>query len=255
MDFICVSVRVPKCGSSSLSRILAQAFAGRRTFFMYDTFNPDTAMSALQRLRFRRSQARNLFRRYRTGDAHKVFEIISREAANGDLIGGGHIDFQSVRANVKRPLKMVTLLRDPAARSLSEYNYARQSYANRNIFNRWDTGVMPKVAGARDFGGFLDFLFEHREAYGNLASRYVGWNGAEDLAGYFSRNVFHCGVLEESERFAAGLSEKMGKRLEFPHQNRLQREAAAEITRAQRSKIEQIYPLDFTLYEWVRERI
>jgi hypothetical protein len=252
MDFICVSVRIPKSGSSSLSRLLGDAFAGRRTFFMYDTLNPDIGMSRLQAMRYRRSQARNLFRRYRTGDVETVFAKISAEAANGDLIDGGHMDFASVQANVSRPLKMITLMRDPVARSRSEYNYARQSFSNRNIFNRWDTGVLPKVAGRRDFDGFLDFLLAHRDRYGNIASRFIGWDGTSDLAALFEANVFHAGVLEESARFAAGLSEKMGKPLSFPLSNRV--ESAREITKAQRSKIEQICPLDFTLYEWVRTR-
>ena len=254
MDFICVSVRVPKSGSSSLSRLLADAFAGHRTFYLYDTFNADILASAFQRMRYRRSLARNLFRRYGTADQAKVYETILKEAMNGDLIDGGHIDFLSVTANVKRPLKQITLLRDPVERSRSEYNYALQSARSKNFFSRIDTGLMPKAAHTRDFDGFLDFLLEYRDAYNNLACRYIGWNGTDDLGDYFARNVFHAGVLEESDRFAAGLSKKMGKRLEFPHRNRVESESAGEVTRARRRKIEQIYPLDFKLYEWVRER-
>ncbi len=252
MDFVAVSVRVPKSGSSSLSRILADAFAGARIFYLYNTLDPDSTISALQRWRYRRSLTRNLRRRYRTRDLAKVYAKISTEAANGDLIDGGHIDFATVRARVNRPLKMITLLRDPVERVRSEYNYARQAMGTKNIFNRFDAGVMPKIASRNDFSGFLDFLFEHREAYGNLASRYIGWNGKEDLAGYFARNVFHAGVLEDSERFAADLSKKIGKPLTFPQINRVKTPTATEITKSQRSRIEQIYPLDFTLYEWVQ---
>ncbi len=254
MDFVCVSVRVPKCGSSSLSRLLANAFAGARTFYLYNTLDPDGAFSPLQRWRYRRSLGRNLRKHYRTADQAEVYARIAREAANGDLIDGGHIDFASVAANVKRPLKMITLLRDPVERSRSEYNYARQAFGTKFFFNRFDAGVMPKVAGRRDFDGFLDFMLEYRERYGNLASRYVGWDGQEDLSAYFARNVFHSGVLEEPEHFAAGLSEKLGKPLSFPHVNRVESEIARDITPAQRSKIEQIYSNDFTLYEWVRAR-
>ena len=255
MNFIAVSVRIPKCGSSSLSRLLADAFEGHRTFYLYDTRNPDTEVSALQRLRYRRSLSRNLRRHYGISDQKKVYETIAREAANADLIDGGHIDFLGVCANVPRPLKMITLVRDPVERSRSEYNYARRSFASRNVFGRLDTGVMPKLAGTRDYDGFLDFLFEHRAIYGNLASRYIGWDGAANLSDYFLRHVFHAGALEESERFASELSEKMGKRLAFPHANRVENNAANPVTRAQRGRIEQIYPLDFTLYEWVRARV
>lgn len=252
MDFVAICIRIPKCGSSSLSRLLREAFAGRRTFYLYNTLDPDSSISALQRWRYRRSLSRNLRRRYRTTDQSKVYDTISNEAANGDLIDGGHIDFATAAANVKRPLRMITLLRDPAERSRSEYNYARQAMRSKNIFNSFDAGVMPKIASRHDFDGFLDFLFEHREAYGNLASQFVGWNGKDDLGDYFARNVFHAGVLEESDRFAEILSQKMERKLEFPHRNRVKMEIAIELTRAQRSRIEQIYPQDFALYEWVR---
>lgn len=252
-DFIAVSVRVPKSGSESLRTLLAQAFSGQSTFFLPNTRDPDGELSWLQRLRGIRSRRKNLYRHYRVVDFASAYARIARDAQRGDLIDGGHIDFASVTANVARPLKIITLLREPYERSRSEYNYARASYFKKPAWGRLDAGIMPKAAARYDFDGFLDYLIEHRAQYENIASRYIGWDGMEDLAGYYARHVFHSGVLEDSEKFARALSQKMGVPLSFPHENRTVRAAANEITAAQRTRIEKLYPHDFVLYEWQRD--
>jgi Sulfotransferase domain len=249
---VLVCVRIPKSGSESLGRLVRDAFADRRRFYLPTTYDADGQISAFQRARFARSRLRNLLARYRVFDIADACEIIDAQAANGDLIEGGHIDFGAARAHIGRPLKMITLFRDPAQRSLSEYNYARQVYERRNPLRRFTAALMPKMAGTRDFDGFLDFMDEHRAVYGNIASRYIGWDGDEKLGSYFARNVFHAGLLEQRDRFARELSEKTGKPLAFPHENSTTRRTETAITAAQRAKIERIYARDITLYEWAR---
>ena len=54
--------------------------------------------------------------------------------------------------------------------------------------------------------GYLDCLLERREAYGDLASRHLGWDGAQPLNLFFADKVFHAGVLEDAAGFAFGLA-------------------------------------------------
>lgn len=255
IDCICVSVRVPKSGSASLSEMLRAAFVFHRIFYLPNTLDPDAAFSAFQRHRGRRSRRRNLFRHYRSISMDHAYHVIAREAADGDLIDGGHLDFPSVSAHIPRRLKMITLLREPVARVLSEYNYSRQGYFKKPWFNRFDAGVLHKAAARWSFAGYLDFLGEHGELWGNLASTYVGWDGAEDLAAFFARNVFHAGVLEEPQRFAAGLSQKLGVPLTFPHHNRTTMTTTRDVGAAELARIERLYARDFALYRWVLERV
>ena len=253
--FVCVCVRVPKSGSASLTAILKDGFAGRRTFLLPDMLAPDSTFSLLQRYRAGRSRLQNLWRDHRVLSLTKACEKITREAADGDLIDGGHIDFLRTQSRIHRRLKMITILRDPAARALSDYNYSRQGYFKKPWFNRFDAGILPKAAARYSFEGYLDFLTEYGGHYGNLASRYVGWNGFDDLALFFRRNVFHAGVLEKQQRFAQRLSEKLGRRLAFPHENRTGTVTALKITAAERAKIERLYARDFVLYDWMRDRL
>jgi hypothetical protein len=253
-DCVLVSVRVPKSGSSSLSHLLRAAFSDGAVFPVPNTLNLDGRSSILQQFRFIRSRTQNLLKHYRTPRLSRAFEIISHRAAPGDLIDGGHIDFASVKAGVTRDLKMINTVRDPAERCRSVYNYARMAYHAKPRLARLDAGVMPKTAARYSFDGFVDFLLDRRVQYGDIACRYIGCANPEDFREYFSRNVFLAGVLEEKNVFAKRLSDMLGKALRFPHENQTQKPAIATISRSQRARIEQIYPGDFALHEWVRSR-
>lgn len=246
--FLCI--RIPKSGSQSLVRGLEAAFAGRRIFYVPNTLDPDSRVSRLQRLRFLRARFQNLWRHYGTASIRAVWAKIGREALSGDLLMGGHVDFLSARANLARPLKIITLLREPIARARSEYDYMRRAYGRKPRLNRFDASVLHKRAGRLDFDSYLDFLFAHRAIYGDIASQYIGWNGIDDLAQFFQRNVFHCGVLERSDDSARVLSEKLGRPFVLPTENRTAGERP-EITARQRALLEQIYARDMALYDWV----
>jgi hypothetical protein len=249
MDFICLCIRVPKCGSSSLNHALNAAFADRRTFFLPDTLHMDGQFSAFHDWRFRRAVRRALRGNYGDPRMAKALETIGAQARPGDLISGGHFDYVSVKAALPIPARIITILRDPVDRCVSEYNYARAGYLRRGFLQQIDSKAQAKIAARYSLVGYLDYLLERREAYGDLASRLLGWDGAEPLKAYFAANVFHAGVLEESADFAYGLSEKLGKPINFPWDNStLVREADGADAEARR-RIEQLYPRDIALYE------
>lgn len=247
--FLCV--RIPKSGSQSLVRGLTDAFARQQIFYVPNTLDPDSRVSRLQRLRFLRARFQNLSRNYGMVSMRAVWARIDRDARPGDLLMGGHADFRTVLANVHLPLKIITLLREPIARASSEYDYMRRGYAQKPWLNRFDASVLHKRAGRLDFDSYLDFLFAHREIYGDIASQYLGWNGADDLATFFARHVFHCGVLERNEEFARGLADKLRRPFALPVENRTVGERP-DITARQRSLLEQIYARDMKLYNFVQ---
>ena len=246
-------VRVPKSGSASLMRGLAEAFAGRRIFYLPNTLDPDSLVSPLQKLRFLRARFQNLQRHYRTGSMRSLWTRINRDAEAGDLLMGGHADFRTVRAHIAQPLKIITLLREPLARARSEYDYMRRGQLRKTPLRRFDSSVLHKAAGRYDFDSYLDYLFDRRAIYGDIACQYLDWNGSEEISEYFARHVFHCGVLERSADFASGLAEKLGRPFSLPHENR-EPAQRPDITASQRAKLEQIYQRDIGLYEWVSNR-
>jgi hypothetical protein len=242
---------VPKSGSASLMRGLDQAFGSEHIYYLPNTLDLDGQVSRPQRLRFWRSRFQNLFRHYRHFSMRAACERIAREAPEGDLVMGGHIDFQTANGLIARRLKIITLLREPTTRVHSEYDYLRRNYLRKPRLNRFDASVLHKAAARYDFDAFLDFLSAHQGVYGDIACRYMGWDGVEDLPAFFSRHVFHCGILERSDEYARRLAEKLGRPFSLPHENREVSERAP-ITFAQRAKLERIYARDLVLYEWVR---
>ncbi len=230
------------------------AFSDRRIFYLPHTLGHEAKLSPLQKLRFHRSQVRNLWAHYGTCDLATACRHIEAWALDGDLITGGHIDFPSVRANIGRRAKMITLFRDPATRCRSEYDYCRRTYLTKPLLWRFDSSPKHKIASRYSFEGYIDFLLEHTGTYGNLAARYIGWDGKESLHGFFADHVFHSGVMEESGAFARGLGRKMGVPIHFPHDNR-GKSAAMRIGIGERAKIARLYPQDFELYEWQLARI
>ena len=246
--FLCL--RIPKSGSQSLTRGLEAAFAGRHIFYVPNTLDPDSRVSLPQRIRFLRARWQNLFRHYRTVSMAAVWARIEREAAPGDLLMGGHVDFRTARTRLSWPLKIIALLREPIARARSEYDYMRGGFLRKSRFNRFDASVLHKRAGRLDFDSYLDFLSAHRAVYGDIACQYIGWDRSEDLAQFFARNVSHCGVIERSEDFARRLSEKLSRPFALPVENRTAGERLA-ITHRQRALLEHIYARDLALYNWV----
>ena len=249
MDFICFCVRIPKGGSRSLAEAVKPAFAQRQIFYLPDTLNLDGELSTFQRLRFRRAQAKNLWRHYRTPSLEKAFAVINEKARGGDLIAGGHADFPTGRAHISMPAKIITILRDPMSRVVSEYHYVRRSYFRKNPLFRFNNKLLRKIAGRNDFSGYLAFLLEHKNVYGNIACRYLGWDGREPLPRFFAANVFHSGILEDNQAFARGLSEKLGRPIGFPHQN-LAEKFETSVGAKERAVAEKIYDRDFELYAW-----
>ena len=246
--FLCV--RVPKSGSASLMHGLADAFAERRIFYLPNTLDPDSKVSPLQKLRFLRARFQNLSRHYGSVSMRKAWAWINRDSTPGDLLMGGHADFRTVRAHIKQPLKIITLLREPVARARSEYDYMRRGQLRKTPLRRFDSSVLHKAAGRYDFDSYLDYLFDRRAIYGDIACQYLGWDSNEEISEFFARHVFHCGVLERTPEFAEGLAAKLGRPFALPHENR-EPARRPEITAAQRSKIEQIYSRDMAMYEWL----
>lgn len=253
MDFICLGVRIPKSGSASLIQLLREAFAGQQVFYLPDTLDPASRITSFQNWRFRKSQIRNLLKHYGTMGLKGAFAQINARANNGDLIAGGHVDFPTVQKNLEKDAKIITILRHPAERCRSEYDYSRRNYFKKNVLTRFDSKLLKKIAGKYSFTGYLDFLLEHADAYGDIACAYLGWDKKVSLADFYANNIFHSGVLEENRNFARGLSEKLGKKLSFPHRNRTAREEKSKIDSEARRKLERLYAKDFELYAWLRK--
>lgn len=244
-------LRIPKSGSCSLGRALARTLAGRRNFYVPNTLELDGRLSRLQHLRFRRSQMRNLMAHYRTRNLGHALRYIDHKSAPGDLLIGGHADFRTLSHHLSMPVKIVTILRNPLDRCRSEYHYSRCNFLRRSPLNRIDSGVLPRIAAKTDFDSYIDFLFDHREIYGNIATAYLGLQPWDEIGRFFQRHIFHAGVLEENAVFSNVLGEKLGAQVQFPHLNVSGSADHVAIGTRARRKIELLYARDYEIYEFL----
>lgn len=251
-EHLLLCLRIPKSGSCSLERALARTLVCRKSFYVPNTLDMDGRLSRLQHLRFRRSQARNLMAHYQTRSLGHALRQIDRKSAPGDLLAGGHADFRTLSHHLSMPLKIVTILRNPFDRCRSEYHYSRCGFLRRSPLGRMDSGVLPRMAAKADFDSYIDFLFDHREIYGNIATAYIGLQPWDEIGRFFQRHIFHAGVLEENAAFSRVLGEKLGAEIEFPHLNVSGSDQHVVIGTRARRKIELLYARDFEIYEFIR---
>lgn len=240
-------IRVPKSGSKSLSRIVAGAFPDRTTFYLPDTLGREAMISRWQAFRLWRSQAQNLSRRLNVLTLDAALAKIDAAAKPGDLLIGGHFDQPAVQSGLSLPVQSIVLLRDPAERARSDYNYARQGFLKKKPWQRFDAHLTAQAAGRYGFEGFLDFQLEHPEVFGDLASAYLGWLPGQPLEAVLP-TIWCWGVLEQAEAFANRMSDLTGRPLTLSQSNVTRQVEVLDISAAERRKIERLYARDLELH-------
>ncbi len=244
---ILACIRVPKSGSKSLSRIVAEAFPDRATFYLPDTLRREALISRWQGVRTWRSQAQNLSKHWGVVSLDAALAKIDAAAKPGDLLIGGHFDQPTVQAGLSRPVQSIVLLREPADRARSDYNYARQGFLKKKPWQRFDAHLTAQAAGRYGFEGFLDYQLEHPQVFGDLACAYLGWQAGTPLETVLP-TIWCWGVLEQSDAFAGRMSALAGRPLTFGQTNATRQVEVLDISAAERAKIERLYARDLELY-------
>ncbi|NBB15719.1 hypothetical protein GVN21_10170 [Caulobacter sp. SLTY] len=242
-------IRIPKSGSTSLTRMLGQAFEDRGRFYLPDTLRREASLSGWQAFRLWRSQTQNLVQKLGVLTLDAALRKIEAEGRPGDLIAGGHSDVATVRRRVTLPVRFVTLMREPAERARSDYNYARAGYLKKKPWQRFDAHILAGAAGRYDFAGFLDFQLDHPEVFGDLAAAYLGWPEGKSLDAHLTETLWDWATLETADKLAARLTARMGKPVAFGRHNKTQTIARSDISADERAKIERLCARDYELYQ------
>ena len=89
--------------------------------------------------------------------------------------------------------------------------------------------------------------------FANIAAQYMGISGSEDIPVRFREHVFQAGVIEELDAFRLGLTAKTGNDFPAVHTHRTSSITETAVSRETRSLLEQLFALDFEIYEYARE--
>jgi hypothetical protein len=251
-DALLAVIRTPKSASTSLVSIVLQAFPDARRFILPNTLNPEVTLSSFQRLRHLRHAARVTLNAHGIVGADRVFDLVNREGRGGDLLVGGHIDFDTCRRNTARKVRFITLVRNPIDRVVSEYLYLRAGHERKWMLAKIDSSIIAKTASRYSLQGYLDFLLERRHAFGDIACRHLGIAPDTDIAAHFAAHAYHFGTVDDLAAFADGLSRKTKRPVRAPHLNPTRKSATLVLSPDIRRKVERLYENDLALYEWCR---
>lgn len=247
-------MRIPKSGSTSLGKTVVAAFPKARLHALPDAEMSEHGLTALDRIRRRRTLARNLARRNGCTTYAAAIRKIEAEAQEGDLVSGGHLTraaFDMFEGHVRS----IVMLRDPGQRFLSEYNYSRKGYLKKPALLRFDASPKARLAGRHDLEGFAAAMEERRDVFGDIAARFLGIRSAEEIAPRFAADVYQFGVLEDMDGFRRALGERAGVDIPAMHHNATGDRRDKEIPAAVMRRLERLYALDFEIYAWAREQL
>lgn len=158
--------------------------------------------------------------------------------------------------NIQQKIKFVTLLRHPAVRCLSEYNYSRDAYLRKLPGIRFDAGLRAKIAARYSFDGYIDFLIEHRKTDGNISTQFLGLRSRQDISVFELQSVFHWGTLENHAHQRLQLHFKLKTPVlpEAIFRNRTIRRSVDSPSLAHMGRIHDLYLLDFENWEHIGQQ-
>lgn len=250
---VSVLVRIPKSGSTTLRRMMVAAYPEARLFTV-----PETGATAAARVtpyeafRNRRRRLKH-FLGYGALTEAGMWKRIAADVRDDDIVTG-HLRYGEP-AIPQADLRYVTLLRDPAARILSNYNYDRLGFQKRSpARRRYLTGQLQ--AAGRSFIDYLNYMAdEERRSVLPAVAYVVGDEASADPFDFLRERYFHWGVLERLDLFASGLAEKTGREVPLEWGNRTPERERSELTTDERRLIERVFARDIELYEKARAAV
>ncbi|TNE58885.1 MAG: hypothetical protein EP340_04150 [Alphaproteobacteria bacterium] len=249
-----VLVRVPKCGSTTLSTLFREAYPDAHHFVINGRGFGYERLGGIEKWREARKFRRKLRKEIGSSTPEDAWAKIDTTSKQDDIVRG-HFSYDEVKLHASAP-KFVTLLRDPVARLYSDYRYTRQGFLNKPFTSKLYHSGRQAAAGRYSFEGYLDFLEEHGFSYGAFLTHYtVGQVGASDPAQFLLDNYFLVGTVEDLACFRERFEEKTGRTAIDTRQNITKGDAPAEMSAAARKRAEAFCASDLAFYHAVARQL
>lgn len=253
-----VVIRVPKCGSTSLSKMMTSAMPQSKIFNIssadLDLMKEENEyISAFEQVRILKNKTLSNWKNHNCLSFDAVWNKTNKIIKNNDIVLGHFtVDAIQLQAVGKR---LVTVIRDPFERILSDYNYARLSYDKKpSVSKKYRTKAY--VAGNYSLEGYIDYLRESRPVYKRFMSRFIlGKNNIDDPVSFLEENYFSYGVLERMDLFVGDFHKKSGVELIQQKANVTNSKAIDDLSNSARKLIADFCEEDIHLYQCIRNVI
>jgi hypothetical protein len=177
----------------------------------------DRGFSLIEYLRSLRKFSRRALTTHGVLTKGKVWERIHRLSREKGIIVSGHIPFDEIPQ--PELFRLVTLIRHPVARLVSEYKWKQHGFNKRGPIRKlYHRGR--NYYASKSLSEYVDFLADHAELYSNMTTRFVtGATDHPDPLSFLVNNYWHYGLIEHADIFARELSEKSRTPCTMPHSN------------------------------------
>jgi hypothetical protein len=116
---------------------------------------------------------------------------------------------------------------------------------------RWDATIKAKLAGKYDLHDYALALQNRKDLFGNISANFLGIGSRSEISDRFENSVWISGVLEDIGGFRDRLSAASGINIEKSHNNKTKEQYEISINNKTISIIEDIFSIDFEIYEFV----
>ena len=253
-----IVIRVPKCGSTSLARMFAKALPDSKEYYISSAnlvlaHEENEKIPSLEKFRILKNTTRSIWKKHRCLSFDAVWDKTNRTIKDNDIIHG-HLTIDSIELkNIDK--RLVSVIRDPYDRMLSDYNYFRNSFYKKNFISQKYKNRQ-YIAGNYDLEGYISYLAENQPLFGRYISRFIiGKEKVDNPIEYIQSNYFAFGVLERMDLFIDDFYKKSGIKLTQQKANITKSKKVNQLSDSQRNAISKFCEEDIDLYKTISSLI
>ena len=253
-----VVIRVPKCGSTSLAKMFIDSFPNSNNFSIYsanyELMKEDgNQISFIEKCRILKNTQKRNWKNYKSLSFQSVWEKTNQSIKDGDIIHG-HLTIDSVRLQNTNK-RLITLIRDPYKRMLSDYNYSKNAYKNKKSpLKKYNKRLY--ISANYSLEGYISYLKETQPIFGRYISRFViGKENVKDNLEFMNKNYFSNGLLEKIDLFIEDFYKKTNVRLVQRKANITRNKEKFDLSQSERLAISKFCEEDIALYNDIKRTI
>lgn len=247
-------IRLPKCGSTSVMRAFEDAAESSKHKYLalpgLDTRDRQTGF--IESLRSKRKVKRALYKYFGVITENALWEKVSQQLSP-DMIMTGHTPYRKIGLSTE-PLRVISLMRDPFDRFVSDYKWAKFGYSKRGPIRRlYHSGRIAAADGS--LSDYFDFMQKYPEHYQNELSKYLVPEGrVGDALGFIREHYFAFGTIEHLDAFQRVFAERSGIEIALKHSNKSPLDLTVSYDQGLLRAFREFNAVDYALFDEVSER-